>query len=208
MKRNYDIKPQKTKYGDIIFASRLEARWAVFFDCLGIQYEYEPFYSEVETGCRVMYYKPDFYLKKLNKFIEVKPSKPYEKENVKAAAWAKHINEIIILFNLNPPTLELENGWLFFFPEISKIPELREGFWWGECPKCGCIDIDEYAQITSCGCYDLDYYNKLYFNNEIGHCREKTPRLLQAYTTAKNFKFDNMSKNNAEKLPSQGFLFP
>jgi len=34
------VKP--TKYAGITFRSRLEARWAVFFDALGISWEYEP----------------------------------------------------------------------------------------------------------------------------------------------------------------------
>ena len=34
------VKP--TKYAGILFRSRLEARWAVFFDALGISWEYEP----------------------------------------------------------------------------------------------------------------------------------------------------------------------
>ena len=31
-----------TKYGGCYFRSRLEARWAVFFDHLGIEWLYEP----------------------------------------------------------------------------------------------------------------------------------------------------------------------
>ena len=31
-----------TKYAGIQFRSRLEARWAVFFDALKIKWEYEP----------------------------------------------------------------------------------------------------------------------------------------------------------------------
>jgi hypothetical protein len=32
-----------TKYSDVQFRSRLEARWAIFFDLLGWNWEYEPF---------------------------------------------------------------------------------------------------------------------------------------------------------------------
>ena len=34
--------PVETLYAGHRFRSRLEARWAVFFDCLGIVWEYEP----------------------------------------------------------------------------------------------------------------------------------------------------------------------
>jgi len=207
MIRNYEIKPKKIKYGGVSYKATLEARWAVFFDSLGIKYEYEPVYDEVETGGRVAFYKPDYYLSELDIFIEIKPSKPCEIENIKAAGWAKHVNEIIILFNLNPPTLDLENGWFFSFPEIKKIPEIMDGYCWCECPKCGHIDIAYEAQITSCGCYDKDYYNNLFFTEDkIFHGMERTPRLLKAYSNAKKYKFDG-SKKKAEKLHSQGSLF-
>ena len=38
------IKAVQTEYNGYKFRSRLEARWAVFFDTLGIEYEYEPIY--------------------------------------------------------------------------------------------------------------------------------------------------------------------
>lgn len=37
-----EIKPIPTEYNGYRFRSRLEARWAVFFDALGVEYEYEP----------------------------------------------------------------------------------------------------------------------------------------------------------------------
>ncbi len=53
------IKAIETIYNGYRFRSRLEARWAVFFDTLGIKYQYEPEgYDLGEHG----YYLPDFYL--------------------------------------------------------------------------------------------------------------------------------------------------
>lgn len=211
MRRRYEIKSKKTKYGVIFFESMIEARWAAFFDCLGIKYEYEPTFAEVETGCRVVNYKPDFFLKDLNKYIEIKPSKPYGIENTKAAGWAKHIGDIIVLFNLNPPTMELENGWLFFSEGQDQTPILFDAYWWWECPKCGHIDIDEYAQITSCGCYSQDFFNKIYEEEikgiKISPSRERSARLLAAYKTAKNYNFMTASSKRASKLPVQHALF-
>ena len=37
-----EIKAIETYYKGYRFRSRLEARWAVFFDAAGIKYEYEP----------------------------------------------------------------------------------------------------------------------------------------------------------------------
>jgi hypothetical protein len=39
---NYTIKAHPTNYGGTLFRSRLEARWAAFFDLAGWKWEYEP----------------------------------------------------------------------------------------------------------------------------------------------------------------------
>ncbi len=54
------MKPINTQYKGYLFRSRLEARWAVFFDALGIEWEYEPEGYELQDGTR---YLPDFLLK-------------------------------------------------------------------------------------------------------------------------------------------------
>ena len=51
------IKAIETRYKGYNFRSRLEARWAVFFDALGIAWEYEPEGFELPDGTR---YLPDF----------------------------------------------------------------------------------------------------------------------------------------------------
>ena len=65
------IKPIETIYNGYRFRSRLEARWAVFFDSIGIRYEYEP---EGFVGCYGEYYLPDFYLPDHDVYVEVKGS--------------------------------------------------------------------------------------------------------------------------------------
>lgn len=54
------IKAIETEYNGYKFRSRLEARWAVFFDALGVKYEYEPEGFELPSGKR---YLPDFRVK-------------------------------------------------------------------------------------------------------------------------------------------------
>jgi hypothetical protein len=203
MHRKYEIKSKKTQYGSVLFKSILEARWAVFFDSLGITYTYEPDCFEVETGGRTVTYKPDFFLPDLSKYIEIKPNKPYEIEKTKAAAWSKHIGDTIILFNLNPPSGNLENGWEFSFSEIQNIPMLSKCLCWGECPKCSHIDLAEDGELTSCGCFTLNDFNNMYeVEEEKGICItpnfKKSERLLTAYKKAKTFKFNS---NNLSRVP-------
>src|SRR4051812_25766152 len=53
------MKAIETRYRGYRFRSRLEARWAVFFDKLGLQWEYEEQgYVLPKAGC----YLPDFKL--------------------------------------------------------------------------------------------------------------------------------------------------
>lgn len=60
----------ETEYAGYRFRSRLEARWAVFFDACGIKWQYEAQGYE-GGGFR---YLPDFYLPEQNVFCEVKGS--------------------------------------------------------------------------------------------------------------------------------------
>lgn len=54
-----DLKPIETVWHGCRFRSRLEARWAVFFEALGIEWEYEQEGFELEDGT---FYLPDFLL--------------------------------------------------------------------------------------------------------------------------------------------------
>lgn len=66
----------ETRYAGCRFRSRLEARWAVFFDALGIAWEYEPqgfqcsYRLSLEEG--TFPYLPDFWLPDLGLWAEVK----------------------------------------------------------------------------------------------------------------------------------------
>jgi len=51
------------------FRSQLEARWAIFFDCLGLDWDYEPCHYPVGDG---LGYLPDFYLPTLGVWAEGK----------------------------------------------------------------------------------------------------------------------------------------
>ena len=69
------IKAIDTEYNGYRFRSRLEARWAVFFDAAGIRYEYEPEGYEIDNvdGGPIRYL-PDFYLPDFDVHCEVKPN--------------------------------------------------------------------------------------------------------------------------------------
>lgn len=64
------IQPIETRYAGHRFRSRLEARWAVFFDTLGIRWEYEP--EGYLVGPNRTPYLPDFWLPQEKLWVEVK----------------------------------------------------------------------------------------------------------------------------------------
>lgn len=66
------IQPIETRYAGRRFRSRLEARYAVFFDSLGVSWEYEPEGFLVGDGKRA--YLPDFKIRTLQGewWVEVK----------------------------------------------------------------------------------------------------------------------------------------
>lgn len=64
------MQPIQTEYNGYKFRSRLEARWAVFFDMLKVRYQYEPEGYVLNDGTK---YLPDFYLLDFNTYIEIKP---------------------------------------------------------------------------------------------------------------------------------------
>lgn len=65
MSVDYSIAAFPTLYRGRQYRSRLEARWAAFFDLLGIKHEYEPY----DLGV----WSPDFLLSDIATLVEVKP---------------------------------------------------------------------------------------------------------------------------------------
>jgi hypothetical protein len=64
------LKPIETRYRGARFRSRTEARWAVYFDSIGLTWEYEREGYDLGDG---VLYLPDFWLPQVSMFAEVKP---------------------------------------------------------------------------------------------------------------------------------------
>ncbi len=87
------MKPIPTQYKRVQFRSRLEARWAVFFDRMNIEWEYEPIEVETKSLGR---YCPDFML--AGQYIaEVKPVFPTGLEMQKMRSAAAYSLGVILL---------------------------------------------------------------------------------------------------------------
>ena len=111
-----EIKAIETEYNGYRFRSRLEARWAVFFDAAKIRYEYEPEGYESD-GCR---YLPDFYLPDFDIYAEVKADRPNVAEDIRKCMnmikWGGEIKVIVFLGDI--PSQDVVNGGYPHFPTL------------------------------------------------------------------------------------------
>lgn len=73
-------------YSGKVFRSRLEARWALYLDLLGIDWDYEPCFYKVSDS---LYYLPDFYLPNQRLWLEVKGAPFFDAES-----FAKVVNSV------------------------------------------------------------------------------------------------------------------
>jgi hypothetical protein len=95
------MESNKTTYNGTLYRSHLEAKWAVFFDALNIEFEYEPKIFEVTYGPYSLVegsYIPDFYLNTLDKYLEIKPTIPQKEELSKTVAFAREYEPIVLLY--------------------------------------------------------------------------------------------------------------
>ena len=189
------LRSKRTLYKDILFRSKLEAKWAVFFDNVGIAYEYEPEWDQVDIGIGYIHYKPDFYLPDLDLWIEVKPVtfKNMRYGDVKKAeGWARDYEGLLVLVGQpSIPRQTTKAHYHLTWYEKKNAFFLSDHMWWCECPKCGRIDVRPYGGIpVDCdkSCYPEPSYDL--FGEELpepeGH---KSPRLKNACRIARNFEF-------------------
>lgn len=106
---DYSIAAIPTEYRGRIYRSRLEARWAAFFDRLGLAHEYEPF----DLGA----WSPDFLLTDINTLVEVKPLTEFDAETwaKMATAYKERKTESSLLLTRVAPGLHhnvVDLGWI------------------------------------------------------------------------------------------------
>lgn len=140
------MKPIPTTYEGVKFRSRLEARWAVFFDQLELVWQYEPFTIE-DNGKE---YKPDFIIFNLlfNKpiLIEIKPIEP----NVEYLSYLKGISDPekrAFLILIGEPNFECLNGIQLF--DSQDQHEYASVIL---CKSCGFYKIQNHHNYSFCQC--------------------------------------------------------
>jgi len=129
------LTPIETIYKGYRFRSRLEARWAVFMDTLGVRWEYE---SEGFNLGRAGWYLPDFFLPDLDIFVEIKPALPADEwpaDSViaKAEALEDQSGKPVVILCGSPGPIE-EGSYNGFLWNDSN-------YCWCQCIECGAVGI-------------------------------------------------------------------
>lgn len=116
------IKPIETHYKGCRFRSRLEARWAVFFDHLGIRWEYEPEGFEVPFEDGDLRYLPDFKLIDYGIWVEVKGSEEQFAKDSGRMAWMVDFGHLPGV-SVDDPETGPTGGLLI----LGQVPEPKKG---------------------------------------------------------------------------------
>lgn len=182
------MKPKaiQTYYNGYHFRSRLEARWAVFFDALGVKYEYEPEGFETDDGTK---YLPDFRVKCYGYRGETN-GEPHDLYiEVKGELSDEDVHKIVKFANYHiidewSPVIDNPILVVGCIPEHNDVYNLNDGIFF----DYGLIDGDEgfgaYPAATEDGKFYLWGADSNYIN------RKDIPRVCKAYDIARQARFE------------------
>lgn len=189
----------ETLHKGIRFRSRMEARWAVFMDTLGIPYDYEPEGFEL-GGLR---YLPDFYLPNQDAYLEIKNpnAEPVDFEKIKRLVLATKKTVFVLSSNPEVPSWDSNQRVGAFMncymdgvdidgkPYTDQVGE-DHPYLWCECPKCRRCELqfDGRADRINCNCPRDGHGDKGY--------NFDSPRLIKAYETARGFRFEQQRRED------------
>ena len=202
-----NFKAIETLHSGYRFRSRLEARWSVFFETLGIEYRYEPEGFDLD-GVK---YLPDFYLPSLQTWVEIKPDSPSREEREKVIRLCLATNQIVVLLCGDVWLDNSAFGFLSFDNEtMTDIVEHYEKdvplVDWITSSDCliarytgqkAWIDFDRglvWSQVSWLECLLCGKINVNMMAVNYCSCEEKkasvsSPRLMDAYTAARSARF-------------------
>jgi len=173
----------ETVYDGYRFRSQLEARWATFFNVLGVKYEYEKEGYRLRNGTL---YLPDFWLPNVTLrfdltpgiWIEIKGQGPTAEESIKCGGLYDVTLRPVILF-VGLPTSWNERGNDSGYEFSERGWDNCMGFM--ECERGTCRHIKiEFAESNYRECPKCK-----------ARASEDTPRLIAAYTTARQARFEH-----------------
>lgn len=146
------LKALPTEYRGLQFRSRLEARWAVFYDALGIPYEYEREGYDLNG----IWYLPDFWIPTLDAWIEIKPCKLTDDETDKCRELAVTTNKEVYAFTsgfvLGIAQSRDPISANVFKPVLGGMCDWDDDYWWCECHDCHSFGIEHRGRSDRMRC--------------------------------------------------------
>lgn len=118
----YSVKAKEQVYNSVKFRSTLEARWAIFFDACGLDWVYEPECFKLPAGN----YTPDFYLKKYDLYVEIKPNLDWVGDNYDLHRYVQCPKQLLVLSVPFPSIIETS---ALFSQDLDKYDEFGEIHW-------------------------------------------------------------------------------
>ena len=183
-----DYKPIETEYNGYRFRSRLEARWAVFFDQLGIKYEYEPEGFELSDGT---WYLPDFYLTESNSFFEVKGIMS-DKDSHKIEQLIKDTLKVVTI-GYSDMSFQTCDKW---YEDTAPTLTQKEYSILGRCAACGEYYFVGEIGVWTCQCCGYYSGDSTYYEQCRGDWTSKNrfwspeKHIEDAFKTAKSSRFE------------------
>ncbi len=178
------IKPIETVYKGYRFRSRLEARWAVFFDACGVKWEYEPEGFELEDGT---WYLPDFYLPEIDTFFECKGVMS-DKDAHKIEEFLRCSNKMLVV-GYSDMTFAVS----CFVEGIHRISE-KSGSYLMRCGKCKApffLERRSWYEEWNCPRCNNDYFEFLTGGDDpLGDIRQ-AEGIREAFLTARQARFEH-----------------
>lgn len=187
------MKPIETIYKGFRFRSRLEARWAVFYDTLRIKWEYEKEGFDLGNG---VLYLPDFYIPHLDCWIEIKGQPPNKDEERKISLFCKESGWTLYCF-FGQIEIPFDFSFMFnsaYFYHWSKENWQKRSawsdqqYWWCECKYCGAVGIEfngrsDRLKCKQNGCKKSEHGDKGYNYSSL--------KLQNAYLAARQARFEH-----------------
>ncbi len=176
------IKAIQTCYQGYRFRSRLEARYAVFMDTVGIKWEYEKEGFHLPSGS----YLPDFWLPKLECWLEIKPELPTDLETklCEELAWGTD-KAVAVCFGIPG-----DNPIHVYCSDTSDSSAGTQ--WWDEVQWA--IDEKTGAAVFCSGSWSHDFFSPNFSSfagmRLAGDCILPM-NLLQAFRKAKSARFEH-----------------
>lgn len=195
-----EVRALPTKYNGHLFRSRLEARWAVFFDELNTPWRYESqgmhfpagVYSHDESDMsgstitldRDWNYLPDFYLPELNSWFEVKGVNPSDDYRSMLHVTEWETNRIVILAVGEIPQFTADDEPMWDIWDFVTGPNVLwdNGYQFCRCPKCKRLGFTFEARSGRV-CGRTHEGNGDYYRWDV------SPDILAAYRKARSYRF-------------------